>query len=823
MITTLDTDTRIARLVCDRDPFATFIGDDPACEGRPGRWPAAWIRRDDEAGPGVTAYRSSCTLDAARNCRLHLSADQWAEVFLDGVPLGRVPDRCGPTRWLVSSVDCELAAGEHVLLAIVYDLGDHAPLPVMSVASGFICCPDPDDALVAAIATGHADWQWRELPGLDVVKPRLMTAAAGESSCDLARWPALDELLAGRGTWRPVAVGRNGCSAGSTHVAEGDRRPLAPTRLAALDSHRVANGRVRQVAGLRADEDREAVPCGTERDLPAEHAQWQQLLDGGAITIAPGRRVRALIDLGDYVSVEPALTLDGGAGAAIRLGWSEALIIAPSDAPGHRRGKTRRDRYEGCWCTDVGDQWQSDGTRRRVHPYWWRCGRWLTIEVHTRDKAVTLSDLRLIERHAPQRDQGGFACDDTDLPAIVTICERALQHCAHDTYMDCPFYEQKQWVGDLRPQLLGSLVMGGDTGLMRQSLELVADSARGGMTQARYPAEPVCVIPGFALWYIAAVHDYARWRGDADFVRELMPTLRHNAELALTQQRADGLLRLPPGWNYVDWVRDWERGIPPHDDDLITATWNWQAVLVLRQLAELEDWLGEAELTARLRQRAERIATASMAAFWDEERGVMRDSPAHQSACEHAQCLAILSGDAGAQANARMAAALAARDGTLAASELFFSHYVVEALVAAGRMDAVFERLAQWRVMLRADLRTTPELFRLDDQNDPLSGGTRSDCHAWAAHPLYHAYASILGVRPAAMGFEQVIIRPRLGPLQRASGRVPHPAGGWIEVVVQRDGEGLVGTVALPQDRSGHFIQPEGHLIPLTQGANRIG
>ena len=39
--------------------------------------------------------------------------------------------------------------------------------------------------------------------------------------------------------------------------------------------------------------------------------------------------------------------------------------------------------------------------------------------------------------------------------------------------------------------------------------------------------------------------------------------------------------------------------------------------------------------------------------------------------------------------------------------------------------------------------------------------GTRSDCHAWGAHPVFHFYATVLGIRPAAPGFRRVNRRYR--------------------------------------------------------------
>jgi hypothetical protein len=97
--------------------------------------------------------------------------------------------------------------------------------------------------------------------------------------------------------------------------------------------------------------------------------------------------------------------------------------------------------------------------------------------------------------------------------------------------------------------------------------------------------------------------------------------------------------------------------------------------------------------------------------------------------------------------------------------------------------------------MLALGLTTTPE------RPDP----TRSDSHAWSAHPNYGLLATVLGVRPAAPGFRRVRIAPHLGPLRRVEGRVPH-SGGSIDVELVRRGEdGLAATVTLPPGLSGVF------------------
>ena len=58
--------------------------------------------------------------------------------------------------------------------------------------------------------------------------------------------------------------------------------------------------------------------------------------------------------------------------------------------------------------------------------------------------------------------------------------------------------------------------------------------------------------------------------------------------------------------------------------------------------------------------------------------------------------------------------------------------------------------------------------------------------------------AEVLGVDSAAPGFRRIRVTPSLGPLQRASGVIPHPKG-LIEVRVERGGPtGLVIDVKAP-------------------------
>jgi hypothetical protein len=172
--------------------------------------------------------------------------------------------------------------------------------------------------------------------------------------------------------------------------------------------------------------------------------------------------------------------------------------------------------------------------------------------------------------------------------------------------------------------------------------------------------------------------------------------------------------------------------------------------------------------------------------------------------------LALLTG-AVPQAERRPLLERVLADTTLAQATYYFGFYVFEALRESGLSDRYVERLAPWRQMLALGLTSTPE------NPEP----TRSDTHAWAAHPNYGLLATVLGVRPASAGFRTVRIAPALGPLRRAEGRVAHPRGD-IDVKLERVGDaGVHGVVTLPAGVTGTF-EWAGKRLPLRSGRQEV-
>jgi hypothetical protein len=551
-----------------------------------------------------------------------------------------------------------------------------------------------------------------------------------------------------------------------------------------MEERVVRFARIRRVSGIEIDDD---VPGG-RRDF----------------TIPPHTTASVLLDQSYLTNAYLVLALSGGAGSEVHVTYAEAL----RDTEGR---KGNRNEIDGKQIFGVKDEFRPDGGRdRRFQTLWFRTYRYVQLDIVTADDPLSIHDVHGVFTAYPFELRARFGGDIPWLADMWEMNWRVLRLCAFETYVDTPYYEQLQYVGDTRVQALLSLYLSGDDRLVRQAISHF-DRSRipEGITASRYPSAIPQYIPPFSLIWIAMVHDYWMHRDDPEFVRGFLPGIR--SVLAWFGRHVDetGMVGPLEWWPFVDWATDWPLGVPPSDDGHATVI-SLQYVYALERAADLEQALGLASEADRYRVRADSVRGAVRRLTWDPQRGLFRDVPKRELYSQHANTMAVLV-DAQPEDQAPEVMHKILTDTTLTQATYYFGYYVLEALARTGLGDRYVEQLEPWRAMLALGLTTTPE------QPEP----TRSDSHAWSAHPNYGLLATVLGIRPAAPGFREVRIAPHLGPLRRAGGTVPHQDGA-IEVELERDGkDGLIATVALPSGLSGVF-EWRGEEVPLTGGRRTL-
>ena len=290
--------------------------------------------------------------------------------------------------------------------------------------------------------------------------------------------------------------------------------------------------------------------------------------------------------------------------------------------------------------------------------------------------------------------------------------------------------------------------------------------------------------------------DYAMNRADRAWLEARLPGFRRSISAFDLYANAEGLLENLPGWQFMDWVVGWRRdGTAPGGrvGEGVNAEANLLWSLALRSAATVERALGNELVAQHWEERRQRLNRAIVSKFWCEARGILADTPEMKDFSEHAQALALL-GDVLPEDKAKACFAHLIADGDLRRTTVYFSYYLFECYFKFGRGDLFLRRLDLWRDYVKKGLATTQEE---PDSGEKGQKESRSDCHAWGAHPIWFMQTGLAGIRSDAPFFARVRIAPCPGGLPDLKARHPHPQG-WVEVDLKfRDGR-ATGVVRTP-------------------------
>ena len=526
------------------------------------------------------------------------------------------------------------------------------------------------------------------------------------------------------------------------------------------------------------------------------------------VTVPPHTDTTILVDQATVISAYPELIVSGGKGSRVQMAFTEALYDA-------KQQRGNRNEIHDRVVLGLSDEYLPDGgSQRTFSPLWWRTWRYVELKIETGEESLRLEGLRTFYTAYPFVERGTFQSSDKELERIREICWRTARIDAHETYMDTAVWEQLQYIGDTRLQALISYAVSGDDRLARQALQAFDDSRiPEGITQSRYPSSLIQHIPPFSLLYVNMLHDYWMYRPDKAFVAHLLAGTRPLLAWFLAQQRADGMLSALPGWTFIDTPEGVE-DFPRRDAQGRSSVVTLQMIGALQAASELEQDIGDPVLAERYRKQAKLAAIGVYRLCWNAKLGLLADTPAQDSYSQHANLTAVLfdvipKPDQAGVMRKVLAESLVASGSNvpkLAGVSLFYQFYLARALEHAGMGDYYCDRLQRWRDMLAHGLTTTPEY------PDP----SRSDTHAWSAHPAYDFPTIIAGIRPGSPGFATVRIEPSLGKLQWVEASMPHPEG-MIKARYDKGAHATTALINLPDSIGGTLVW-KGRSYPLHPG-----
>ncbi len=536
--------------------------------------------------------------------------------------------------------------------------------------------------------------------------------------------------------------------------------------------------------------------------------EWLRAVRGeGEVTMAADTEAAVLIELGQEWTGFPELWFHGGEGAEIRLGYAEALRHPKGDADAVVFGDgcdsgdvmigyddtgigwtfDRRGSFEG-----FEDVLRPDGRSWQWSPHHWRCAKILRLHVRTGAEPLRLGPLKFYPGHHPLESEP-FHCSDERLERVHDISLHTLRLGMHETFLDCPYYEQLQYIGDSSLNAQVAMLAGGAYPIARQLVRHF-DWSRvpEGWTQSRYPSRVEGIIPSQSLDWIAAIHAYTLQSGDRATARAVWPGALTVLDAYERHCGSGGLPEALPYWNWIDWCPGWKRGVPPGAEHGPVLSHAAKYAIALKQAVEIAAWLDEPDTVLALEKRMARLRRAARAVFWN---GTFFSENSNDRAygSRLGNALAVLAGFADKTEGTPLARLLASD--RLADCSFFGYHFVRQALWQLGECDLERE-LQPWFQMLDYGLTTWAEDTTY----------WRSLCHAWSANPCIDFFTRLLGVRPLEPGFIQTEITPAVTHYTAFSGAVATPHGllrvdwnqaaGRVKVVVP---PGITATLRLPE------------------------
>jgi hypothetical protein len=712
-------------------------------------------------------YRLAVDLEERASLEVSISANSRYRLWMNGEPIGSGPLKGDRWRHYYETMDvsASLCKGRNVFAVQVWSLNTYmvndpinpdqplyaiASLPVgPRLAVRGICLNRSGESL-ADITTGIADWRVWVDDAVSFHSDDQYTIFLGaiaervQAACLPTGWKQVDYKA---DEWLPAVIDTP-CY-GLTDQYPYYIVPQLPI--------------VERPIPLLYEQEREF-----KREMPRREADLQPFSfigrthPEGWVEIPPHSRAYVELDAGELTTAYLTYPIALGQGAKIVYRYAERYFV-----PGHESADTVRDDSVRGVIMGMEDVYYPSGNYEQFEPFWFRTFRFIRIEVYTEDQPLWLMQPSFRETAYPLTPRSTVESTVPWVEPLWRISLRTLQLCMHETYEDCPYYEQMQFIMDTRLQALFTYSVGGDIGLARKALEDFHSSLLPeGITQNRFPSGMVQIIPSFSLHFIFMLHDYYWQTGDLEIVRRYRPTVDAILDWFERKIGSTGLVENIGYWEYIDWVKEWDFGVPTACKHGPSTIHNLVYAYGLQLGAKLYAATGRNQVSEEYEARAKRILSTVHSLCWSEERGMYREGPTLEQYSQHAQLWAVLTELCEGE-RAKLVLTHALDESDVLPCSFSMAFFMFRAIERVGIYELTSKLMGLWIKSLELGLTTLPET-----PSEP-----RSDCHAWSALPLYEFMHVILGIKSTKPGWSEIIIEPQTLELPDMSGELYTPVG----------------------------------------------
>lgn len=517
------------------------------------------------------------------------------------------------------------------------------------------------------------------------------------------------------------------------------------------------------------------VPKKYKQDV--DEKKWKQLLqENNPVRIGAHSHVEVDLDAGELTTGFFKVKLKKGKKSNINFLYSEGYEQVFYTKNGEKRyKKNRRSDWQNGELRGFSDWYQivgyDDGCEEEYIPFWFRTFRYIQLNITTDDEPLYINSIEYLETGYPLDIKTSVICENENLNRIWDISLRSLKRCMHETYEDCPFYEQMQYLMDSRNQALYTYAVSMDDRMSRRCMNDFKRSIHyDGTLNSSYPRNSYSVIPGFSIYYILMLYDHMMYFGNKEFLREHIGTIDNVLGYFARNLESRGIVGKLGGrnvydkyWSFIDWTKEWDEttGMPLAGMKGPITMESFLYLLGLQRASDIMNYMGNDSMSQEYHGRAIKLQKA-LKKYCCNVNGWYQDGPGIEEYSQHTQVFAILTNTIDPKVSKKILLETIEKPEKYAQCSVAMKYYLFRAMEKVGLYGKIQDCWKIWEKMLEKDLTTCVE----DDVNE------RSDCHAWGAVALYEIPAVILGIRPAAPGYKKIEMKPHLGFVKYASGEI---------------------------------------------------
>jgi alpha-L-rhamnosidase len=764
----------------------------------PENWDCQWITHPeiDESAYNLIHFRNVIELkELPEQFIVHISADNHYRLYVNGVEVCYGPQKGDIQHWRYETVDLApfLKSGNNIIAAEVMNWGIDRSHAIISYKTALMLQGHSDKEKVLN-TSWNSSWLLHRNPG--VFKRSVNWIYGVDVVGGFYAANPTDSIVAASYPW------------GWKELGFDDSKWQKPEWILGKPDTNTGNGHgwILQPRTTAMQVSRKETIGGIVRsDL--KDAKRKFNFENDVLEIPANSSHTILIDKGKVTLGYPKLNLSGGKEAVIRVMYTEALYDE-----NNRKGN--RNEIEGKMAKGISDVYVMDGGDKRIfQPLWFRAYRFIQLEINTGDEPLLINDFHNVYSASPISLTAKFNCDNPVYQEVWDICWHCLEICAQDNLMSDAYYEQMQYVGDLRPHLMGWSTLTGDLSYFRSAMEQFNNSRLpdGNITSC-YPLKATFVHPTYSLIWIDMLHDLMMRDGEKKQIETYTGEIQEVFDYYESLINENGLVGKSNYQMFIDWYLP-KGGNSKVNKDGNSAILTLNYAYTLQKASEIMNWLGYNDKAMRYADQSRKYAEITRKLCFDPHKGVYADDPEKTFYDQRASILAIMTGAHSEEEAGDLMDKLLNPDTYFDSyANLFYYFYLFEAMEKTGSGDFT-AALQPWKDIVDMGMSATPE--------KRIEHHPRSEVHPWTAHPVHFYFSYVGGIRPTSPGYKTVKIEPHPGDLKVIDLQYPTKEG---EVVVnlEFDKTGKAkGSIRIPGEMKGEFIFQD-QKITLYPGFNAV-